>query len=69
MANDIPFIATNGGHGPKVGQGQFTGININLANFNAVTIDTENNLVTLGAGVKMWDVQSAMYNVGKELRE
>lgn len=68
MANNIPFIATNGGHGPKVGQGQFNGINVNLANFNSVIIDTDNNLVTLGAGVKQWDVQSGMYDVGKELR-
>src|SRR3954471_8333789 len=44
VANKIPFIATNGGHGPKVGQGQFTGINVNLASFNTVNIDTANNL-------------------------
>ncbi|KAJ5382602.1 hypothetical protein N7517_000513 [Penicillium concentricum] len=68
VANKIPFIATNGGHGPKVGQGQFTGINVNLASFNTVSIDTTNNLVTLGAGVKLWDVQKGLYDVGKEIQ-
>ncbi|KAJ5272902.1 hypothetical protein N7478_008027 [Penicillium angulare] len=63
-----PFIATNGGHGPKTGQGKFTGINVNLANFNTVSIDTTNNLVTLGAGVKLWDVQRGLYDVGKEIQ-
>jgi FAD/FMN-containing dehydrogenase len=69
VANNIPFIATNGGHGPKVGQGQFTGINVNLASFNTVSIDTTNNLMTIGAGVKLWDVQTGLYNVGKEIRK
>jgi FAD/FMN-containing dehydrogenase len=68
VANKIPFIATNGGHGPKVGQGQFTGINVNLASFNKVSIDTTNNLVTIGAGVKLWDVQKGLYDIGKEIR-
>ncbi|KAJ5826944.1 hypothetical protein N7447_003707 [Penicillium robsamsonii] len=68
VANNIPFIATNGGHGPKFGQGQFTGINVNLASFNTVTIDTTNNLVTLGAGVKLWDIEKGLYDVGKEIQ-
>lgn len=68
MANNISFIATNGRHGPKMGQSEFTGININLETLNTVDLDTENNLVTLGPGVRMWDVQTAMYNAGKEIR-
>ncbi|KAK0757781.1 hypothetical protein N5P37_009797 [Trichoderma harzianum] len=68
VENNIPFIATNGGHGPKQGQGSFTGININLGSFNTVSIDTANNLVTVGAGVKLWDVQTGLYNVGKEIQ-
>ncbi|KAK4064093.1 CAZyme family AA7 [Trichoderma aggressivum f. europaeum] len=68
VENNIPFIATNGGHGPKKGQGSFTGINVNLASFNTVKIDTTNNLVTVGAGVKLWDVQTGLYNVGKEIQ-
>ncbi|KAL4905450.1 hypothetical protein BDW74DRAFT_185017 [Aspergillus multicolor] len=68
VANKIPFIATNGGHGPKLGQGQFTGINVNLGSFNSVSIDTEKNLVTVGAGVKLWDVQKGLYDVGREIQ-
>lgn len=68
MANKIPFIATNGGHGPKLGQGQFTGINVNLAKFNTVTLDAARNRVTLGAGVRLWDVMTTLYKAGKEIQ-
>ncbi|KAI0377215.1 hypothetical protein F5Y04DRAFT_273242 [Hypomontagnella monticulosa] len=68
VANKIPFIATNGGHGPKLGQGQFTGINVNLANFDTITLDAANNLVTVGAGVKLGELQKTLFDAGKEIQ-
>ncbi|KAI1171388.1 hypothetical protein F4777DRAFT_593834 [Nemania sp. FL0916] len=66
--NKIPFIATNGGHGAKTGLGAFDGININLQNFNTVSVDAANNRMTLGPGAKLGDMASAVFAAGKEIQ-
>ncbi|RMZ82267.1 hypothetical protein DV738_g1892, partial [Chaetothyriales sp. CBS 135597] len=67
-ANDIPFLATNGGHGTKANLSQFTGIDVNLANFNSVSVDTNNNLLTVGPGVVLGQISTTLLPLGKELR-
>ncbi len=68
MANNISFIATNGGHGAKVNLGRFTGLNINLAGLNTVTVDAAHNRMTLGPGATLGDMASAVFAAGKEIR-
>jgi FAD/FMN-containing dehydrogenase len=68
-ANNISFLATNGGHGAGICYGSITGIDVNLANFNSVSIDVANNLLTVGGGVKIGDVIQPLYNAGKAVRE
>lgn len=67
--NGIPFLATSAGHGTGRGYAKYQNtLNINLGNFNSVSIDTTNNRLTVGGGVTFGDVTTALYDVGKELR-
>ncbi|KAJ2991370.1 hypothetical protein NUW58_g2537 [Xylaria curta] len=66
--NNIPFIATNGGHGAKTGLGSFDGININLQNFNTVTVDAVNNRMTLGPGATLGAMVTEVFAAGKEIQ-
>lgn len=68
-ANNIPFLATNGGHGAGIGYGSISGIDINLANFNSVSVDVANNEMTVGAGVSIGDLIQPLYNAGKSVRK
>ncbi|OIW25923.1 FAD-binding domain-containing protein [Coniochaeta ligniaria NRRL 30616] len=64
-ANNISFLATNGGHGAGICYGTISGIDINLSNFNSVSIDVANNELTIGAGVKIGDIIQPLYDAGK----
>lgn len=68
-ANNISFLATNGGHGAGIGYGTISGIDINLDNLNSVSIDVANNELTIGAGVKIGDVIQPLYDAAKTVRE
>ncbi|KAI1087103.1 hypothetical protein F5B19DRAFT_90909 [Rostrohypoxylon terebratum] len=67
-ANHIPFIATNGGHGAKIGLSQFNGLNINLQNFNTVSVDPHTNRMTLGPGTTLGEMVTAVFAAGKEIQ-
>ncbi|OQD84007.1 hypothetical protein PENANT_c014G09988 [Penicillium antarcticum] len=64
-AHNIPFMATNGGHGTSIIYGTVTGIDINLAHFNTTKIDLAKNHLTVGAGVKLGDITEPLYKAGK----
>ena len=69
VANNISFLATNGGHGAGVGYGSVSGIDINLELLNSVTVDVAKNEMTIGAGVKIEDIIQPLYDAGKAVRE
>ncbi|PSR81481.1 hypothetical protein BD289DRAFT_439006 [Coniella lustricola] len=65
----IPFLAVNTGHGTGLGYGNVANaLNINLGNFNSVTVDADNNLLIAGGGVNFGDVFPVLYDAGKELQ-
>ena len=68
-AHNIPFMATNGGHGTSIIYGKVTGIDINLANFNTTKIDLAKNHLIVGAGVKLGDITEPLYKAGKAVRK
>ncbi|KAL4766412.1 FAD-binding oxidoreductase [Aspergillus foveolatus] len=68
VANNVSFMATNGGHGTSLIYGTVKGLDINLANFNNVDIDLESNTVTVGAGAKLGDITEPLYKAGKAIQ-
>lgn len=68
-SNNISFLATTGGHGTNLNYGALSGLDVNLANFNSVSIDLANNQLTVGAGAKIGDIIAPLYNVGKVVRK
>lgn len=45
------------------------GIDIDLGFFRGVTVDAENNRMTIGGGTVFGDVYDPLYNAGKEIRK
>lgn len=67
--NRIHFLATVNGHGTSLGFGKFKdGLNINLGNLNSVSIDVENNRLTVGGGSTFGDVHPLLFAAGKEIQ-
>ncbi|EMR67042.1 putative fad binding domain containing protein [Eutypa lata UCREL1] len=65
----IPFLGTGGGHGFTSTLGTLDdGIDIDLGFFRGVTVDAENNRMTIGGGTVFGDVYDPLYNAGKEIR-
>lgn len=68
-AHEIGFMATTGGHGAGIGFSNVSGIDINLANLNSVSIDVDNNEIIVGGGVVIGDVIEPLYEAGKTIRK
>ena len=69
VEHNITFLSTATGHGTGLGYGDVRGaLNINLVNFNSVTIDTERGLMTAGGSVRFGDIFGPLAEAGKELR-
>ncbi|KAI0469716.1 hypothetical protein GGR56DRAFT_686835 [Xylariaceae sp. FL0804] len=55
--NNLSFLATNNGHRTGLGYGDIQDtLNINLANFNSVSVNTSANTLTISGGVKFSDL-------------
>jgi fumiquinazoline A oxidase len=68
-ANQIPFLATGGGHGASITlAGCVSGIEIDLSNFNSVSIDADQNTMVVGASTVFEDIIPPLYEAGKEMR-
>ncbi|KAL4768986.1 hypothetical protein BDW60DRAFT_195843 [Aspergillus nidulans var. acristatus] len=65
VEHDIPFLATGGGHGLTTTLGQFSGITIELSQFNIVKLDKETGQITLGGGTRYSDIYEPIFNAGK----
>ncbi|GLA24796.1 hypothetical protein AnigIFM63326_001079 [Aspergillus niger] len=67
-SNKIPFLATGGGHGATITYVNCTnGIEIDISNFDTVSIDASNNTMTVGGAVRFEDIIPPLYEAGKEL--
>ncbi|GLA17566.1 hypothetical protein AnigIFM62618_004708 [Aspergillus niger] len=67
-SNKIPFLATAGGHGATITYVNCTnGIEIDISNFNTVSIDASNNTMTVGGAVRFEDIIPPLYEARKEL--
>lgn len=65
----IPFLAIGAGHGSSTTTSRLqNGIEIDLANFNSVDFDAENNLLTVGGSVVFSQLFDLLYQAGKMLR-
>ncbi|KAL3434772.1 hypothetical protein BDV09DRAFT_185530 [Aspergillus tetrazonus] len=65
VEHDIPFLATGGAHGLTTTLGQFSGITIELSQFNIVKLDKETGQITLGGGTRYSDIYEPIFNAGK----
>jgi FAD/FMN-containing dehydrogenase len=67
--NDIPFLAVGGGHGFTTTLGDVKeGLEIDLSQFDRVSVDARNNRMTIGGGVRFRDIMDPLYAAGKEIR-
>lgn len=65
----MPFLATGGGHGyttsyAKTGLKQ--GLEIDLSNFQKISIDEDQSALTVGPGVRFSQLMDPLYKAGKE---
>ncbi|KAJ0414362.1 FAD-dependent oxidase [Aspergillus carlsbadensis] len=66
--NDIPFLAVGGGHGFTTTLGEVeNGLEIDLSQFDRVSVDARRNRLTIGGGVRFRDVMDPLYAAGKEI--
>jgi FAD/FMN-containing dehydrogenase len=67
----IPFLATSKGrHGYSPSFGKLKdGVAVDMSLFDAIKIDVEANVMTVGGGVIISDVLDALYQAGKEIRK
>ncbi|KAL5333393.1 FAD-binding domain-containing protein [Aspergillus crustosus] len=66
--NNIPFLATGGGHGTNIGYGTVkNALNIDLSNFKSVKVDAANHRLTVGGAVGQGDIWGPLYEVGQEI--
>ncbi|CAJ2500233.1 Uu.00g030860.m01.CDS01 [Anthostomella pinea] len=62
-------MAKNHGHGTALGYGNLeNALNINLGNFNSVSVDAANNRLTVGGGVLFGDIFQPLFEAGKEIQ-
>ncbi|KAM0810175.1 putative FAD-binding PCMH-type domain-containing protein [Seiridium cardinale] len=67
--HNISYLATGGAHGANIGFAKVrNAIDIDLGNFNFTTLDTDTNLLTVGAANSFSDFFDLLYNAGKEIQ-
>ena len=65
----IPFLSTGGGHGFAISLEKLrNGIQIDLSNFNRVSVDVKSNTLTVGGAVRVRDVLGPLGKAHKEIR-
>ena len=68
--NNIPFLATGGGHGYSTSFGKLqNGLELDLGGFRNITVDKAASTLTVGGAVTFGDVYEPLYNAGKEIRK
>ncbi|KAL2821205.1 FAD-dependent oxidase [Aspergillus granulosus] len=66
--NNIPFLAVGGGHGFTTTLGDLQeGLEIDLSLFNKVSVDAQDNRMTIGGSVRFRDIMDPLYAAGKEI--
>ena len=69
IQNEVPILATGGGHGYSVSIGGVNdALDINLGNFANVSVDAFSNTMTVGGATIFRDVYDPLYSVGKQIR-
>ncbi|ESZ91465.1 hypothetical protein SBOR_8150 [Sclerotinia borealis F-4128] len=67
--NNIPFLATGGGHGYSATLHSCNnGIDIDLGFFHSIKLDKEASTLTIGGSVKFGELIQPLYDAGKELQ-
>ena len=67
MANNIPFLATGGGHSFSINLGKLeNGLELDLSGFKTVKVDAAANTLTIGGAVTFHDILEPLYAAGKE---
>ena len=67
--SSIPFLTTGGGHGFAITLGRLhSGIELDLSNFDHVSVDAKANTLTIGGAVRFRDVLDPLGQAHKELR-
>lgn len=67
--NRVPFLATGGGHGYSTVLGRVRDVlNVDLSNFNSVSVDAKRNTMTVGCGTRFAQIYDPLYNAGKQIR-
>lgn len=63
--NNVSFMTTGGGHGYSGSLGRLSGVQIDMGNFDAVSIDRRKNTLTIGGSVRYRDIAPVVYAAGK----
>lgn len=67
--NQIPFLGVGGGHGFTTTLGELKeGLEIDLSQFNKVSVDARKNRLTIGGSVRFEEILDPVYAAGKEIR-
>lgn len=68
--NQIPFLGVGGGHGFTTTLGELKeGLELDLSQFNTISIDAQNNRMTIGGSVRFENILDPLYAAGKEIRK
>ncbi|KAB8228279.1 FAD-linked oxidoreductase [Aspergillus alliaceus] len=67
---NIPFLASSAQHGFTTTLGELqNGLEIDLSAFRNVSVNAEENTLTVGGGVRFMDVFDPVFNAGKEITD
>ena len=67
--NNVPFLATGGGHGYSTSLSGLKGaLNVDLSKFRKVSVNGSANTLTVGAAAIFADMYNPLYAAGKQMR-
>ncbi len=68
-AHNVPFLATGGGHGYSTSLSKVqNALQIDMSDFNTVTVDAVHNTLTVGGGVQFDNIFDPLFEAGKSIR-
>ena len=69
MANNVPFLATGGGHSFSINLADIkNGLELDMGGFKTVKVDAAANTLTVGGAVTIGEILDPLYAAGKEMR-
>jgi len=67
--NNVSFMTIGGGHGYSGRLGALNGIQIDMGNFDQVSVEASKHQLTIGGSVRYRDISPLVYDAGKATGE